>query len=83
MIGFGRIISDGQLHALIADLIIMPNYKRKGIGTKILDGLVKKAEKEGVDQILLFCAENKKEFYLKNNFKTRSENAPGMEYDKA
>ena len=36
LIGSGRVISDGIHHALIVDLIVHPDYQRKGIGSKLL-----------------------------------------------
>jgi len=32
LVGFGRAISDGMLHALIAEMIILPGYQGRGIG---------------------------------------------------
>lgn len=80
LIGFGRVISDGKLHAFIVDLIISPEYKLKGIGTEILVRLLNQTKNAGINDIQLFCAKDKKEFYLKNNFIERPENAPGMQY---
>ncbi len=80
LIGFGRVISDGKLHAFIVDLIISPEYKLKGIGSEILYRLVNYTHHAGINDIQLFCANNKKEFYLKNNFIERPVNAPGMQY---
>lgn len=81
LIGFGRVISDGYLHAFIADLIVSPNYQGKGIGKNILQYLVDYTQKKGIFDIQLFCAQGKKEFYLKNNFVERSEGAPGMQFN--
>lgn len=80
LVGFGRVISDGKLHAFIVDLIISPEYKLKGIGTEILHRLVNYTHNAGICDIQLFCANGKKEFYLKNNFIERPVNAPGMQY---
>jgi N-acetylglutamate synthase-like GNAT family acetyltransferase len=80
LIGFGRIISDGNLHAFIVDLIIDPEYQKRSIGSKILNCLIIKAKQEGINDIQLFCAKGKKDFYLKNNFDERPTDAPGMGY---
>lgn len=80
-IGFGRIISDGRLHAFIVDLIISPNFKKQKIGTEILHRLTNEILKEGITDIQLFCAKGKKNFYLKNNFSERPNDAPGMQYN--
>lgn len=79
LIGFGRIISDGIHHALIVDLIIHPNYQGKGIGSRLLDRLVKKCKENSIRDIQLFAAEDKFEFYERFGFEKRPLNAPGMQ----
>jgi GNAT superfamily N-acetyltransferase len=79
LVGFGRIICDGVVHALILDMIVHPSYERRGIGTLILDRLKKKCREHNIRDIQLFCAKNKAAFYKKNGFVPRSGDAPGME----
>ena len=79
LIGFGRIISDGIHHALIVDLIIHPDYQGKGIGSKLLDRLVRKCKENNVRDIQLFAAKDKFEFYERFGFEKRPSNAPGMQ----
>lgn len=79
LIGFGRIVSDGILHAMIYEMIIEPNYQRMGVGTKILNMLVEKCRKDNIRDIQLFCAYGKKPFYIKYGFTERDNEAPGME----
>lgn len=81
LIGFGRIISDGYLHAFITDMIITPKYQKKGIGKEILKRLVKEALDNDIHDIQLFSTKDKKEFYLKNGFVERPDDAPGMQYE--
>jgi len=81
-VGFGRIICDGVVHALILDIIVHPAYKRKGIGTKILNHLVGRCRNHNIRDIQLFCAKNKIGFYTKNGFMPRPKNAPGMDLKK-
>ena len=80
LVGFGRLVSDGILHAMIYELIVLPEYQGQGIGGKILEKLVKKCKESGVRDIQLFCASGKREFYEKRGFVVRSEDAPGMQY---
>jgi N-acetylglutamate synthase-like GNAT family acetyltransferase len=82
LVGFGRIICDGVVHALILDMIVHPAYKRKGIGSRILKNLVEKCHEHNIRDIQLFCAKNQKNFYEKHGFVPRPENAPGMEKSK-
>ena len=41
IVGFGRTVDDGQYYALIVDLLVDPEYQRKGIGSTILKELGK------------------------------------------
>ncbi len=79
LIGFGRIISDGIMHALILDMIILPEYQNKGIGSSIINKLKEKCFSNKIRDIQLFSAKEKAGFYLKHGFTVRPENAPGME----
>lgn len=79
LIGFGRIISDGIFHALIIDLIVLPNYQAKGIGSNILKKLVDKCKTNKIRDIQLFCAKGQTGFYEKHGFVKRPDNAPGMQ----
>lgn len=80
LIGFGRIISDGILHAVIVDLIIHPNFQKKGIGAIILKGLIKVCKEKNIRDIQLFAAKGKYGFYEKFGFVKRPIDAPGMDY---
>ena len=80
LIGSGRIISDGVLHAMIYDMIVHPNYQGKGIGTQILQRLIQWCNENNIRDIQLFCARGKRSFYEKNSFISRNDDAPGMQY---
>jgi len=80
LVGFGRLVSDGVLHAMIYELIVLPEYQGQGIGGQILEKLVEKCQEAGVRDIQLFCAVGKREFYEKRGFVARPKDAPGMQY---
>ncbi len=80
LVGFGRVLSDGILHAMIYDLIVDPRHQRKGIGAGILQILVASCRDAHIRDIQLFCAEGKRAFYERQGFRGRHEGAPGMEY---
>jgi ribosomal protein S18 acetylase RimI-like enzyme len=79
LIGFGRVMSDGILHAMIYEMIIRPEYQRKGIGKEVLSLLVTRCQQSNIRDIQLFCAKGKREFYEKYGFLARPEDGPGME----
>ncbi|MCF8369543.1 MAG: GNAT family N-acetyltransferase [Bacteroidales bacterium] len=79
LIGFGRILCDGIVHALILDLIVHPDYQNQGIGKTILNKLVDKCRQHRIRDIQLYSVKGKDGFYRKMGFKERPEGEPGME----
>lgn len=79
-IGFGRVLTDGVLHAMIYDLITDPAYQGRGVGSEVLKMLVKKCRQSGIRDVQLFCAAGKRNFYEKRGFVARNDDALGMEY---
>ncbi len=79
LIGFGRLLSDGLLHAVIFDVIIHPDYRGQGTGKAIMNDLIDKCRLWKIRDIQLFCAVDKVGFYEKCGFVPRPENGPGME----
>jgi len=80
VVGFGRILSDGVLHALICDLIVLPLYQGKGIGSFILKELLRKCNEKDILMIQLFAAKDKIAFYKNYGFEERPTDAPGMRW---
>ncbi len=80
LIGFGRVVTDGVLHAMIYDMIVHPDYQGCGVGTNILGRLVEWCTDEHIRDIQLFCARGKSAFYGKSGFNPRPTDAPGMSY---
>lgn len=66
LIGFGRVISDGEYQAAIYDVAILPEYQRKGIGKMIIQYIVKRTP--GCNYIL-YAAPGKEAFYEKIDFR--------------
>jgi GNAT superfamily N-acetyltransferase len=79
LVGFGRVVSDRVMHAMIYDMIVRPDQQGKGIGTMILARLVDRCHEHGINDIQLFCARGKRMFYEKNGFEARPDDAPGMQ----
>lgn len=84
LIGMGRIVGDGAVICYIQDLIVTPKSQKMGIGSMILDELVRYVEglrMEGTQMMLcLMCAKGREAFYEKHDFIARPtrELGPGM-----
>ena len=81
LVGSGRIVSDGVFHALVVDVIVLPEYQGQGIGTAIMRRLVEGARARHIRDLQLFCATGKAAFYEKLGFqpRPRAADAPGMD----
>lgn len=71
VVGMARVISDG-MYALIADVIVSPEYQNKGIGKLLINALLKDLEdsiNEGEEiSVNLVSMKGKEEFYEKCGF---------------
>ena len=79
LVGMGRIVGDGVLHALLADIVVDPAYRGRGIGSRIVGRLADECRRHRISDVQLFCARGKRGFYERLGFTARSDDAPGME----
>jgi len=79
LVGFGRVVSDGILYALICDLIVKPAYQGQGIGSSLLHNLIDRCQLQKIRVIWLFSAKGKSAFYKNFGFLERPADAPGMQ----
>ncbi|MCP5106006.1 MAG: GNAT family N-acetyltransferase [bacterium] len=79
LVGYGRILSDGKMHALITEMIVLPEYQGRGIGKRVMAMLKGICMKHEIRDIQLFSAMGKAGFYEKYGFSRRPEEGPGME----
>lgn len=80
LVGIGRVVSDTILHAMVYDLIVIPERQGSGVGGQLLARLVERCTSAGIRDIQLFCAKGKRGFYEGRGFVARPEDAPGMQY---
>jgi ribosomal protein S18 acetylase RimI-like enzyme len=66
--GMGRVISDGVSDGYIQDLVVLPEYRRQGIGQKIVDTLVEACKARGVLWIGLVAEPGSESFYERLGF---------------
>jgi GNAT superfamily N-acetyltransferase len=67
-IGMGRVISDGISDGYIQDLVVLPEFRKTGIGTQIVSTLVKKCVELGITWIGLIAEPDTEKFYLPFGF---------------
>jgi len=78
-IGMGRVISDSVSDAYIQDLVVLPEYRNRGIGEKIVRALIKCCKKKGIKWIGLISEPNQDIFYKKIGFNIMENYVP-MKY---
>ena len=83
-IGMGRVVGDKAVISYIQDLIIIPEYQSRHIGSMLIEHIidyVKGITQEGTRMMLcLMCAKGREIFYEKHGFIARPtpELGPGM-----
>jgi N-acetylglutamate synthase-like GNAT family acetyltransferase len=66
MIGFVRYLTDGNFRAYIEDMLVLPDYRSKGVGQLLLKKSLEDFQE--IDVISLFCTEDLIPFYEKLGF---------------
>lgn len=83
-VGMGRLVGDGAVICYIQDLIVIPEYQGKRIGSIIIDKLIARAKEmkmPGTMMMLdLMCVKGREEFYEEHGFISRPTETlgPGM-----
>ena len=76
-VGMARLVTDYGYIALVADVIVKPEYQREGIGKKLINNLLERAKaslEEGEAMMIqLLAADGKKAFYEQFGFKDKPE----------
>ena len=75
-IGMGRILSDGISDAYIQDLVILPEYRGKSIGKKLVTFLIDHCVSEGIGWIGLIAEPGSEEFYKGVGLKPMKDHVP-------
>lgn len=71
-VGMGRVLSDGVSDAYIQDLVVLPGYRGRDLGTAIISRLVARCREDGISWIALIAEPGSEEFYRPLGF-TRME----------
>jgi Acetyltransferases len=67
-VGMGRVISDGVSDAYIQDLVVLPEYRSKKVGTGLLGALLSACQKAGISWIALVAEPGSEPFYRELGF---------------
>lgn len=75
-IGMGRVISDGVSDGYIQDLVVLPSFRKRGIGREIVDLLVTACRNAGISWIGLIAEPDTEEFYSPLGFQVMAGHVP-------
>ena len=80
LIGFGRIVGDGAIYFYVQDIIVLPEFRSKGVGRLIMENIEKyiTANTNRNSFVGLMAAEGVINFYKKFRYRERPVNRPGM-----
>jgi len=73
LVGIIRAVGDGQTIVFVQDIIVLPEYQRKGIGTKLLKTLMDKYKDVYQMELLTDNTEKTKAFYRSVRFSASDE----------
>jgi len=75
-VGMGRVISDGVSDAYIQDLVVLPEYRKKGLGKKLVDILIKQCLSKGIVWIGVIAEPGSDKLYQGLGFKPMKDHIP-------
>jgi len=70
IVGYGRVIGDGAFSLYIQDIIVIPEYQRLGLGSEIMNEIMKYITEKYTKgtMVCLMAAKGKENFYKKFKF---------------
>lgn len=80
VVGCGRVVGDGAIYFYIQDIIVLPEFQGKGIGTRIMDAVMGYFRSHAHPNafIGLMAAKGVSGLYEKYGFQEREADSPGM-----
>jgi GNAT superfamily N-acetyltransferase len=70
LVGFVRMLSDGHLAAYVEDVMVHQDYRRSGVGDRIMLRLLREIKRSA--NVSLFCERPVARFYERNGFRATS-----------
>ncbi|MCK9170353.1 MAG: GNAT family N-acetyltransferase [Treponema sp.] len=79
IVGMGRVLGDEKIDFFIKDIIIVPEYQGKHIGTTIMNKIMEYINRNAVDlaNVALMAAKDKETFYERFGFSVRPNTRQG------
>ncbi|MCK9308121.1 MAG: GNAT family N-acetyltransferase [Methanoculleus sp.] len=81
-VGMGRVISDGVSDGYVQDLVVLPGYRGRGVGTMILSTLLDYCTSAGVAWVGLVAEPGTEPFYTALGFRRMEGHIPMRWYPK-
>nr|YP_009395288.1 hypothetical protein [Polysiphonia infestans]ARW64268.1 hypothetical protein [Polysiphonia infestans] len=78
LIGFARVTSDGSFNATIWDVVIHPDFQGNGLGTILMNQVIKKLREYDISTITLFADPQVVKFYQHIGFIVDPDSVKGM-----
>lgn len=75
-VGMGRVISDGVSDAYIQDVVVEGEFRKSGLGRRIVEKLIEELEKKNVGWIGLISEPGNEGFYEKIGFRELKDHVP-------
>ena len=66
-----KLIFNVSVNAHVEDVCVHPDFRSKGIGSRIIDKIYQEAQARGCRKMTLVTAQETSEFYIKNGYEIR------------
>jgi GNAT superfamily N-acetyltransferase len=68
LVAFVRVLTDGVFRALIFDVIVAPDFRNRGLGTKLMETIREHPQLRDVRHLELYCLPEMAPFYERWGF---------------
>lgn len=76
LVGMGRALSDGCSDAYIQDVVVLNEYRGKGVGSRIIQRLARHCQEHGISWIGLIGEPGTQDFYERLGFRPMKDYIP-------
>lgn len=72
LVGFASVISDGALCALVDNLVVHPDHRKRGVGTSLLRGVSRELRRQKVEYVFILGTRGRRprEFFQRAGFQS-------------